>query len=52
MAKTFVELWSGIGEKLAENIVTCSENGPLRIKTTQKKYLVWAKSLSARCLFN
>jgi predicted DNA-binding helix-hairpin-helix protein len=48
-SKHLLSYVSGIGEKLAENIVNYrSENGPLRISNS-KKYLVWAKSLSARC---
>jgi uncharacterized protein len=42
---------SGIGEKLAENIVNYrSENGPLRIESNSKVPRL-GKSLSARCCF-
>jgi uncharacterized protein len=35
---------SGIGEKLAENIVNYrSENGPFEDRNNKKNYLVWAK---------
>jgi uncharacterized protein len=44
-SKHLLSYVSGIGEKLAENIVNYrSENGPLRIENNSKKYLVWAKS--------
>jgi uncharacterized protein len=50
-SKHLLSYVSGIGEKLAENIVNYrSENGPLRIESNSKKYLVWAKSLSSKVL--
>jgi DNA uptake protein ComE-like DNA-binding protein len=39
------------GEKLAENIVLYrSENGPFENRTAEKKYRVWAKSISKESL--
>jgi uncharacterized protein len=50
-SKHLLSYVSGIGEKLAENIVNYrSENGPLRIKATQKS-TSFGRSLSARCCF-
>jgi uncharacterized protein len=52
-SKHLLSYVSGIGEKLAENIVNYrSENGPFEDRKQQKKYLVWAKSLSKVLLYS
>jgi uncharacterized protein len=51
-SKHLLSYVSGIGEKLAENIVNYrSENGPLRIESNSKKVPRLGESLSARCCF-